>query len=79
MCGGAERYPDPVPKIENGRLVQWYPALKICAHSSVVERCPDKTEVLGSIPSVRTNQAQILLWGRERCLPRTEFRSGVGS
>ena len=27
----------------------------VCEHSSVVERCPDKTEVLGSIPSARTN------------------------
>ena len=25
-----------------------------CVYSSVVERCPDKTEVLGSIPSTRT-------------------------
>ena len=29
--------------------------MDICACSSVVERCPDKTEVLGPIPSRRTN------------------------
>ena len=27
----------------------------ICASSSVVERCPDKTEVVGSIPTWRTS------------------------
>ena len=29
-----------------------------CAHSSGVERCPDKTEVLGSIPSARTDDGR---------------------
>ena len=29
------------------------PALKLCACSSMAERCPDKTEVDGSIPSMR--------------------------
>ncbi len=28
--------------------------LYFCASSSVVERCPDKTEVEGPIPSLRT-------------------------
>ena len=28
----------------------------ICGRSSVVERCPDKTEALGPIPSARTKK-----------------------
>ena len=31
-----------------------YSAIYFCERSSVVERCPDKTEVEGSIPSART-------------------------
>ena len=30
--------------------------------SSVVERCPDKTEVIGSIPMLPTKQARLAQW-----------------
>ena len=33
-------------------------SLRYCASSSVVERCPDKTEVVGSIPTWRTEHSE---------------------
>ena len=46
---GGERLPD---KISLCGLMVW-------AHGSVVERRPDKTKVLGSIPSAPTHNLQV--------------------
>jgi hypothetical protein len=59
------------------------PASRICERSSVVERCPDKTEVEGPIPSARTSVPQIYYGARKTevdCsdLSRTELCSGAG-
>ena len=47
------QYSDPrVVSLKPGRFFVKVSLRSAC--SSVVERCPDKTEVLGSIPSTRT-------------------------
>ena len=49
------------------------PRSKIWAHSSMVERCPDKTEVLGSIPSAPTSEAQIYYGAGNAACPAPSF------
>ena len=57
----------------------------ICVCSSVVERCPDKTEVEGPIPSRHTNlvdtnllRGAVRQWVDESDLSRSELRSATG-
>src|SRR3989344_6686375 len=71
----------PEPKVARRPHFCYYRSYRKRACSSVVERCPDKTEVHGSIPCTRTKdrkpallQVFCLLCGGGGCRTRTRGR-----